>query len=256
MTTIIFDIETGPLTREEVLAVSSPFPEFKPPEPFDPSSVKTGNMKDEEKIKAKIETEREKHGKASSLAAQKYRDDKAAHEAKLMDKAGLSAVTGQVLAIGYMDPDRDEAVCMKIQESNESNGGERKLLSRFWDRAAREMANGGRMVGFNIFQFDLPFLVRRSWKHQVEMPQGLRDGYRWNPAFVDLYDTWRLGTRGNELTPCSLDAVSKFFGLDGKGDVAGADFARLFREDRERAVDYLKGDLSLTCEVGFQMCVI
>ncbi len=45
MKTIVFDIETGPLPESELVALVPP---------FDPAEVKTGNIKDPEKIAAKI----------------------------------------------------------------------------------------------------------------------------------------------------------------------------------------------------------
>jgi hypothetical protein len=43
--------------------------------------------------------------------------------------------------------------------------------------------------------FDLPFLFRRSWKHRVSVPFGLRRGRYWGDQLIDLRAAWQLGDR-------------------------------------------------------------
>ena len=65
------------------------------------------------------------------------------------------------------------------------------------------------LVGFNIYPFDLPFLFRRSWKHRVEVPFGIRRGRYWADEMVDLRDGWQLGDR---QARGSLDSIAKHLG--------------------------------------------
>ena len=75
MNTIVFDIETGPLPESELAAVMPP---------FDPAEVKTGNLKDPEKVAAKIA------------------EAEANHRRDFFDKAALDPLTGRVVAVGVM----------------------------------------------------------------------------------------------------------------------------------------------------------
>jgi uncharacterized protein YprB with RNaseH-like and TPR domain len=119
-------------------------------------------------------------------------------------------------------------------------------LAEFWSAWRSESAKGAQFVGFNIFQFDLPFLLRRSWKHRVPVPLGLRRGRYWNDNLGDLRELWQLGDR---QARGSLDSIAKHLGVGEKnGD--GKDFATLWKEDRANAVAYLRNDLELTAKIA------
>jgi len=207
MTTILFDVETSPLTAAEI--------EAQLPE-FDESEVKVGNIKDPDKAAAKIA------------------EAKAKHRQDFFDRAALSATTGKVVAIGYCTAD-DDSYHFDLS-------GEPDCLNTFWDNIRNQNSGIHRLIGFNIKLFDLPFLIRRSWKHGIPVPYPIRDGKWWSKEIIDLRDEWQLGDR---TVRGSLDAISKFLGTGEKiGD--GKDFARLLEEDREQAIAYLRHDLELT----------
>ena len=100
---MVFDIETGALPLPELQKI---LPAYDPgsqkhPGEFDPKSVKLGNTKQEDLIQKKIEEARVKHEESvkqfeSSLAGAEDR-----YWASIIEKAALSAITGQVVAIGY-----------------------------------------------------------------------------------------------------------------------------------------------------------
>ncbi len=198
-----FDIETGPLPDEELTAMIPP---------FDPAEVKTGNLKDPDKIAAKLQ------------------EAEVNHIANARDKAALSPLTGKVLAIGL---ETDGAATLLAFEH------EWETLNEFWLIYASTHAM---FVGFNINSFDLPFLIKRSWKLGVPVPGGVRNGRWWGDRFHDLRDEWQMGDR---MARGSLDAVCKFFGVEGKNG-NGKDFARLFELNRDAALEYLENDLRMT----------
>ena len=75
MQTIVFDVETGPLAESELSALLPP---------FEPAEVKTGNIKDPEKVAAKIA------------------EAEVNHRRDFFDRAALDPLTGRVIAIGVM----------------------------------------------------------------------------------------------------------------------------------------------------------
>ena len=75
MNTLIFDIETGPLPENELLAMMPA---------FDPADVKSGNLKDPAKI------------------AEKIAEAEANHRRDFIGRAALDPLTGRVVAIGVM----------------------------------------------------------------------------------------------------------------------------------------------------------
>ena len=212
MNTVIFDIETGPLPENDLAALMPA---------FDPAEVKTGNIKDPDKVAAKIA------------------EAEAAHRREFFERAALDPLTGRVVAVGLLYPDSGEFVVI-------GHDDEAATLREFWDSTRGEMGRINEMIGFNSNQFDLPFLFRRSWKHRVAVPPGLRRGRYWSEQCVDLRDTWQLGDR---MARGSLDAIARHLGVGAKnGD--GKAFAELWRSDRKQAEAYLRNDLELTAKVA------
>ena len=217
MRTIFFDIETGPLPEAEIAAVMPA---------CDPAEVKTGNLKDPDKIAAKL-----------AEAETNHRRD-------FFDRAALDPLTGRVVAIGLLHQDTGKFSVL-------ADDDEKVLLWAFWEVCRAEMARINQMVGFNTWQFDLPFLIRRSWRHRVEVPFGIRRGRYWGDEMVDLRESWQLGDR---QARGSLDSIAKHLGLGGKnGD--GKAFAELWHADRTQAVAYLRNDVELTAKIAVALGV-
>jgi len=203
ITVNIYDIETGGLPEDQIRSIVKP---------FDPKDVKHGNIKDPDKILAKIDEARNNY----------YTD--------ILDRAALSALTGRVLAIGIMEVGGEFKII--------ANDDERLMIAEFWTLISN---TPGKWVGFNSNKFDLPFLMRRSWALNMKLPF-LRKGRYWADELVDLRDLWQCGDYQAEG---SLEAICRSFGLGGKaGD--GAEFAQLWATDKPKATAYLKRDLELT----------
>jgi len=223
MKTIVFDIETGPLAESELAAMVPA---------FDPAEVKTGNIKDPEKVAAKIA------------------EAEANHRRDFIDKAALDPLTGRVVAVGVMALDASGEAGPSFARGGRffiiGHDDEAQTLREFWELTCGDMGRMNPMIGFNIFGFDLPFLFRRSWKHRVPIPLGLRRGRYWSDQVIDLRDCWQLGDR---QARGSLDAVAKHLGVGAKtGD--GKAFAELWRSDRKQAEAYLRNDVELTAKVA------
>ena len=101
---VIFDIETCPKTEGEIEMIAPK---------FDPENVATGNLKDPEKIQAKIDNAEANHIKS------------------LQDRAGLHAHYSQPCAIGYII---DGKVELDFSEPKE-------LLTRFWEVSSKVWGN-------------------------------------------------------------------------------------------------------------------
>jgi len=212
MQTIVFDVETGPLAESELSALLPP---------FDPAEVKTGNLRDPAKI------------------AEKIAEAEANHRRDFVDRAALDPLTGHVVAIGLLYPDSGEVDV--IGQVNEA-----ETLREFWDVCRGEMGRVNQMIGFNTHAFDLPFLIRRSWKHQVAVPFGIRRGRYWADEMVDLREAWQLGDR---QARGSLDSIARHLGVGAKNG-EGKAFAELWQSDRKRAEAYLRNDLELTARIA------
>jgi len=265
-TAIFFDIETGPVS-DELLAELFEFDPTKVKgyelldQPFDPATVKTGNLKDQAKIDAKIEAKRKEHEQAVADVTTHTEEARNTQWQAFVDDAPLSALTGQVLAIGYGTGDfplNDGWPVLDHQAPHPlGEFSEKDLLERFWSQFLACLSNGTRMIGHNICGFDLPFLVQRSWLLGVDVPpEAIHDGRHWNRIFVDLMQLWGCGAHGRDKW-VKLDRLAQYFGVTRKSG-EGDQFAALFwgpPKDRQAAIDYLKTDLIVTCQVAAKMGV-
>jgi len=177
---VAFDIETGPLSEDEIKAIAPPFKE---------SEVKTGNLGLEKQLE-KIALEKSKH------------------LSKIVSSAALNAEYGKVLAIGILDDEEGPVIL---------TGKEKDVLSKFWGMALNDNQQGAcKWVGHNVLGFDLPFLLRRSLILGCRVPESLRPrlGSRYWPDFwVDTMDVWKAG---DYRATISLDRFCKASGLEGK----------------------------------------
>jgi len=223
MNTIIFDIETGPLPEAELVAMMPV---------FDPADVKCGNIKDPAKI------------------AEKIAEAESNHRRDFIERAALDPLSGRVVAIGALVFDARGAAGPDFIKGGQvviiGHDDEAQTLREFWSLMVGEDGRLSPLIGFNIFNFDLPFLFRRSWKHRVFIPLGLRRGRYWGDHLVDLRDCWQLGDR---MAKGALDSIARHLGVGAKnGD--GKDFAGLWQSDRKQAEAYLRNDLELTAKVA------
>lgn len=244
---IVFDIETGPLPDDQLFGRADPFVAPERPGEFDESAVKLGNLKDKAKIAAKIAAAREDHAKAVASHEVNVKRERQEWEEGVRSKAALSATTGRVLAVGYLSTDTG-AVILDIDASEE------QMLDNFWNQYQRAKSAGRRMVGHNIGHFDLPFLAQRSWMLGVDTPDDLLDRGKWLNAkvFVDTMVMWTLGTGR-----IKLDTLAKVCGFDGKPEgMDGGMFADTLKTDRQKAEEYLRGDLRMTASVATRMGIL
>jgi hypothetical protein len=254
---IAFDIETGPLADEILLKLC---PEFvAPPRPgeFDAAAVKYGNTKDPAKRAEKLAQCQADH----ALAVKDYDTNlavaQADHFAKFKSEAALSAATGHIVAIGTLIDGNAAAIDCDGRGDGDQDA-EAEGLKHWWNLVAECLKEQRPMVGLNIFGFDLPFTVRRSWILGVPVPAGVRVANRWSPLFVDLMYSWMLG--GRDMI--GLNNLALAFGLPGKVTevngvkIDGAHFYQAWRENRQVAEAYLKRDLELPAMLAVKMGVI
>jgi hypothetical protein len=154
--------------------------------------------------------------------------------ASQLEMAALSAETARVLCVGIL---RDGGAQFIHDDDNEA-----QLLRDTWAACGCKEADEV-FVTFNGNRFDWPMLTRRSYILGVTVPNWLPREGRWiYGTNYDLFALWQLGDRSESI---SLDRLARLCGLSGKTG-SGADFARLWKDDRKAALDYLELDLELT----------
>lgn len=235
---IIFDIETRPR-----LDLVSRF--VKPFAPFDLASVKVGNLKDPLKIAEKVNAAKADHAQAEID-----------YWKNANDCAALNPLTGQIICIGT---------------SNEKqpliNGDETGVLQLFWDMFASH--HGEPFVfwsgsGNPSENFDVDYIIKRSWILGVPVPPSAFDGRYLGRKFVDAAARWLMFKRE---AFCSLSDAADQLGLfesnpelkkkDKEKDlVTGANFHEFWdgkniasglpeSAQRTFAISYLRNDVEI-----------
>jgi hypothetical protein len=160
-----------------------------------------------------------------------------------LKRAALSPLTARIAALGILGPTREDC-------SIQFGPDESALITSFFDYFYRD--SSAPWIGFNITDFDLPFIIRRAWHHGLEIPAQFYG--RYLPGnFVDLAKVWKLYAWERELI--SLDRLGRFLGIGGKSG-SGSSFGSLLYESQERAEAYLRRDLEIVWEAAVRMGVI
>lgn len=172
--------------------------------------------------------------------AEKIAANIAEQKAEWLERAALSPLTGRVLAVGLMEAGGDEVT---IHHGKDELAILRALLDHAGDFTA------GPLVGWNVKGFDLPFLARRLWRHGLRPPKWwtARPGWGKEPLVVDLMEEWKCGDYKAAHT--KLDHAARFLGLEGKTGAHAKDFGRLYAEDLEAALEYLRRDVELVAQI-------
>lgn len=235
-----FDIETKPLTDDILQEMLPKLDESKwTVTEFDASSVKTGNIKDPAKKQAKIDDARKAHESAMEGIPEALKAAKQQHWESFKSNAALNPETGEILVVGF---------CTENDEFSYCDGPETEILKHFWSvyrEHEYQRSKKSYLVGVNIFNFDLPWLVIRSWINGVPVPRSVVElegkWNNWSPVFMDFRKLWQLG---NTSRASSFDHIGRCLGTGGKceGD-HGATFAALWESDRATALKYLKNDV-------------
>lgn len=177
---------------------------------------------------------------------------------ELKSGMGFSPLTGEIVAIGVYDPDKNQGVVyfqspdIEAEEFTENDikfrpMSEQEMLKSFWDGAKKY----DEFVTFNGRMFDAPFLAVRSAIHKIRPSVDLMEGrYLYQQRgvrHIDLFD--QLTFYGATRRKGGLHLWSRAFGIKSPKEdgVTGDDVSRLFKE--KKYVDiarYNVGDLRAT----------
>ena len=182
-------------------------------------------------------------------------------EEKVKDSLSFYPLTGEVVAIGMLNPDTDKGavyfqargdIPLLFEEDGirYECGTEAENLKKFWSLIKQY----DHFITFNGRAFDCPFIMIRSAVNRIKPTRNLLPN-RYNGAHIDLLD--QLTFYGASKRRFSLDMWCKTFGIkspktsDETGEtITGYDMKNLFKT--ERYIDiarYCARDLRATKEL-------
>jgi hypothetical protein len=165
-------------------------------------------------------------------------------------RTALNGDFGRILCIGYANDDRFDRLRYGVLgwdvEREQFTCDERQILTEFWEMLRGFRPSVDRIVGHNLFDFDLKFIYKRSVVHGVEPTVELSFArYRNQPLFDTMYE-WERWGYGSKI---SLDRLARVLNLPSSKD-AGVDGSRvceLFTAGEHRVIhDYCLRDVELT----------
>ena len=161
-----------------------------------------------------------------------------AKQVSYIEKAALSPSSGVVQAIGVMLSGKYH-VCV-------SDDDEKSLLQWFW--ATIESEGSTTLVGWNILNFDLPFLVSRSWAHGIRVPI-LHYCVSYNRYTLPVLDLMQFMCLSRDSRTMSLSSALMMTGLQPKAETKGMLPYELYDQDIEAFFDYLRRDVQALADL-------
>ncbi|MCA9364357.1 MAG: ribonuclease H-like domain-containing protein [Candidatus Moranbacteria bacterium] len=174
-------------------------------------------------------------------------------------RLNLWPVTGQIVAIGMLNPDTDRGVILyqNGEDASENDGhfsdngvdyipgDERKILQMFWEH----MRSYDQVITFAGRNFDAPYLHLRSAMLDVSPTKNLMPNRYYSNVHCDLFDQLSFygATRG-----FSLHFYTRAFGIASPKDegVSGLEVPELFAQgEYEKIARYCARDISATAEL-------
>jgi hypothetical protein len=167
-------------------------------------------------------------------------------------KLALKAEKGRVLTIGVIIEENGEVTHQGLFGRDRETGmfhvDEARTLRSFWNLIGDVRESHDLLIGHNILDFDLPFLIKRSIINRVKPPQISFRRYQKNL----IYDTmWEWSLWGHRI---SLNDVAEAIGVQSSktGDIDGSQIYDYYSAgSHEEIALYCMRDVECTREIYY-----
>jgi DNA polymerase elongation subunit (family B) len=159
-------------------------------------------------------------------------------EEEMKERLGLYPLTGEIVAIGLLNPDTNKGVIyfqapgkgdLSFEEEGiqYETGTEGEIIQQFWNVVKSYKG----IATFNGRAFDCPFIMVRSAIHKISPSRELMPS-RYDATHIDLLD--QLTFYGAFRRRFSLDMWCRALGIESpkEGGIKGQDVKNVFREGR------------------------
>jgi uncharacterized protein (DUF3820 family) len=172
-------------------------------------------------------------------------------------RLALHAEYGRVLCVGMIVEQDGEVVCRGVlgreRQSLRFHLDERRTLRGFWNQLRGFDERRDLVVGHNLYEFDLPFLYKRSVILRVRPSVRLSFArYRSRPIFDTMKEwelwAWRPGIKLEELAAVLQLGMAKTEGMDG-----GCVYDHFLNGRHQEIADYCMRDVELTREIYYRL---
>jgi len=157
-------------------------------------------------------------------------------------------------------PEFGKIICMSfgvydtegvIQIRSVIDDDEEKLIQKIKGVFDRVSKTNKRICGFRIKSFDIPWIVRKMYKYNIDIPLSLNfNGLKpWEILVTDIYDIWKNGSN----LGASLEEVTYALGIENpKSTLDGKKIYDYYwnRKDKESIMKYCEGDVKGVMDVA------
>ncbi len=168
-------------------------------------------------------------------------EDKPAAVEEAISRTGLDGAFGQVVCVGLAIDDEAPTSVSSLSEAYVLHGLNAALCKvpvKDWFSTC--------IVGHNVSAFDLRFLMQRFIVNSIRPHQIIARAAQAKPWEQDkCFDTMvQFAGVGQRI---SLDKLCMALGLEGKGDISGADVWPMVQADRlDEVAEYCRHDVAIT----------
>lgn len=184
-------------------------------------------------------------------------------ETEIKEQLGFSPLTGEIAAIGILNPEtdkgtiyaRNEKLEMRDEKLNDDIslewGSEKQIIEKFWEATKSH----NYFISFNGRGFDAPFLMIRSAILGIKPSKNLLSNryltsQKWDAVHVDLADQFTF--YGALRKKQNLHMFAKAFGIKSPKEegIDGYEVGNLYKEGKLLEIaKYNLGDLKATKEL-------
>lgn len=163
---------------------------------------------------------------------------------ELFTNMSFDGAFGRLCCIGYIKEKDGLVVSQGVL-----SGDEKTILAKFWE-VARDVQQ---FVGHNIYEFDLPFVYKRSLINSVRPRYDISFARYRNVPIYDTMREWDLW--GDSRKAVSLDLLANVFGLrTSKDEMDGSMVWPYYQEGRQEEIyTYCMKDVVLSRQVYYKM---
>ena len=181
----------------------------------------------------------------------KKNSNKEKDEEELFENMSFDGAFGRICCIGYIKERDGEVIAEGVVSGEDVPAGrqENKILSTFWEVAQ----DVHQFIGHNIYEFDLPYIYKRSLINSVKPRYDISFARYRNTPIYDTMREWDLW--GDPRKAVSLDLLASVFGLkSSKDEMDGSKVWPYFQEGRlEEIKKYCMNDVVLSRQVYYKM---
>lgn len=114
-----------------------------------------------------------------------------------------------------------------------------------------------RIVGYNIRNFDIPWITRKLYKYGLEIPNNINtvDKKPWETWNLDIFDVWKSSGKIQRINP-SMDEVAYDLGIESsKTNMSGSQVHDYYwvRKDYDSIMKYCEQDVRVLIDIAKKM---